>query len=139
MNKLILAFAVLWSCVCISEIQAQQSAQQRTTMDFIQVLDDKLDETMYYYEHNWLVLRQKALELGYIHSYDRVLVERSEDAPFDLILITTYADDAQFNTREEHFQSLIKDHGELQLLNELTPGSFRKGIYGMDGAQVLPR
>lgn len=49
-----------------------------------------------------------------------------------MILVTTYADREQFEKREEHFQELIKEKGELELLNEKKPSEFRRTLFSKD-------
>jgi hypothetical protein len=63
-------------------------------MDFVQVLNDNKEEAVYYYQNNWKVLREMALKKDYIHSFQLLETTESEDAPFQLILITTYKDKA---------------------------------------------
>lgn len=108
-----------------------------STIDFVQVLNDSKDETLYYYQNNWLELRKTALEKGYITDYKLVETVSTEEAPFDFILMTTYANQKDFDLAEERFQVLIKEKGELQLLNEKKPGEFRKVIFYKDAARVL--
>lgn len=102
-----------------------QSATKISTLDFVQVLNDKHQETLFYYENNWLPLRKEAVNLGYIESYALIKVEYSEETPYHLILQTTYGNQKQFDNREENFGKLIAQRGERKLLNDLQPGDFR--------------
>ncbi|WP_435624364.1 hypothetical protein [Flagellimonas sp.] len=111
------------------------SAQENdkiSTLDFVQILDGNRDETMFYFENNWKILRQMAVERDYIHSYDVMETPFSEEAPFELILITTYKDEAQYNLRESHFRELIEERGELKLLNNKKPNEFRRTIFNKE-------
>lgn len=108
-----------------------------STIDFVQVQNDNREEAIFYYENNWLVLRKMALEREFIDSYEIIEVEATDDAPFHLILKTTYADQASFDKAEDRFQKLIEEKGPLQLLNEKKPGDFRKVIFSKPDAKHL--
>ncbi|NAS12250.1 hypothetical protein GTQ38_09575 [Flavobacteriaceae bacterium R33] len=98
-------------------------------MDFVQILNDNKEETLFYYHNNWKVLREKALENNYIHAYELLETEATEDAPFQLILKTTYLNKEQFDQSEENFQKLIDEKGETRFLNEKRPPQFRKLLF----------
>ncbi|MEM6720458.1 MAG: hypothetical protein AAF611_14120 [Bacteroidota bacterium] len=100
-----------------------------STVDFVQIVDGNRAETMYYYEHNWKVLRVMALEKNYIASFEIMETPYSEEAPFHLMLITTYKNAAQYEQREKRFQELIKQKGKLELLNDKKPPAFRKNLF----------
>lgn len=103
-----------------------------STMDFVQILDGNRAETIYYYTHNWKVLRDQAMEKGYIHSFQLLEVPRNESEPFDIILITTYADQGQYEKREENFGELIEARGGRRLMNDKQPADFRKIIFNRE-------
>jgi len=109
-----------------------QKTDQLSTIDFVQVLDDHHEEAHYYYQQNWKVLREMAVEKGYIASFQILETSPSEEAPFHLMLITTYANPMQYEKREAHFEELIKESGPLKLLNDLKPTAFRKTLFGKD-------
>ena len=111
------------------------SAQENdkiSTLDFVQILDGHREEVVFYYENNWKVLRKTAIERDYIHSYDVLETPFSEEAPFELVLITTYKDNVQYELREEHFRKLISEKGELKLLNNKKPNEFRRVLYNKE-------
>ena len=100
-------------------------------MDFVKIEDGKKAEAIFYYENNWKLYRDIAIKKKLITSYQ--LVEAIADSlnNFDLILITTYADSAQFLKSEENFRDIIKSvrpNGPV-LLNELKPADFRKNVF----------
>lgn len=105
-------------------------------MDFVQIQNNLSSEAMHYYENNWKALRDQALKKNYIDSYKLLKNEYTEEAPFHLILITTYKNKTQFDKREIHFQELIKSHGELRLLNDKQPVEFRKTLFGTDAKHL---
>ncbi|MFD2824554.1 hypothetical protein ACFS5M_12805 [Lacinutrix iliipiscaria] len=114
---------------------AQENAKI-SSIDFVQIQGENFDEAMHYYQNNWETLRIKALENNYIESYQLLKSNYSEEAPFHLILITTYKNASQFEKREDHFQKLIDNLGELNLLNDLKPSDFRKVLFGTDAKHL---
>ncbi len=117
-------------------------AQQETrisSIDFVQVLNDNHDEAVYYYQNNWRWLRDLAVKKGYIVDYEFYQVERTEETPYDMILITVYGNKDQSDAREENFAELIELKGDLRLLNEKQPGEFRKLLTGHDRAVHLEK
>ena len=111
------------------QLSFAQKSKRISTVDFVQIVEGNRAETMFYYEYNWKALRQMALKKNYIASYEIMETPYSEDAPFHLMLITTYANNEQYAAREKHFQELIKAKGQLLLLNDKKPGEFRKNIF----------
>ena len=114
-----------------------QSSEKISTMDFVQILGKNRAETIYYYDNNWKVLREQALEKGYIHSYQILEVPKGEDLAFELILITTYRDQAQYEQREDNFRELIEARKGRKLLNDKQPGEFRNVLFGRDEVRYL--
>lgn len=112
-----------------------QGKERLSTIDFVQILNGNKAETLHYYENNWKVLREMALEKNYITSYEFMETKATKDAPFDIILITTYANKEQFELREKRFQELIKEKGALDLLNDKKPSEFRKNIFHKEEVQ----
>jgi hypothetical protein len=129
MKKPIFLFMLL--AVCVTG-QSQSTNQMISTIDFVEILNDNRSEAIYYFENNWKVLRKMAMENGHIHSYQLLEVEATQDAPFSLILITTYKDDQQYSVREKNFQELITAKGELKLLNGKKPAEFRKTLFSKE-------
>ena len=107
-----------------------------STVSFVQVVDDNKEETIFYFQNNWKVLRDMAIEKGYIHSYQVMETPYTEkgsnEVPFDIILITTYSNQAQYDLREDHFGELIKIKGELRLMNEKQPDEFRNTLFSKE-------
>lgn len=77
---------VLLSC----SFSFSQTEEKISSMDFVQIQNDNFEEAMYYYQNNWKKLRLKALEKNYIHSFQLLKNEYTLEAPFHIILITTY-------------------------------------------------
>lgn len=125
----LVSFLVLFS-IC-SMIYGQQN-NKVSTIDFVQILDDNKMEVEYYYNNNWKVLREMAIKKGYIHSYQLLEVTYSDDAPFHLMLITTYLNHQQYDMREDHFTELIIERGPIKLMNNKEPDAFRKIIFSKE-------
>ena len=70
-----------------------------------------------------------AMAEKYISSFEIMETSYSDEAPFHIMLITTYANKEQFEAREKHFQELIEQNGALNLLNDKKPSEFRKNIF----------
>ena len=109
-----------------------QDNSKISTMDFVQILNENREEALYYFQNNWKALREMAISRGYIHSFDVLETPASADAPFELILITTYKNKEQYDAREEHFRELIDEKGELDLMNDKKPGEFRKTLFNKE-------
>ncbi len=106
-----------------------QEAEKVSTIDFVQILNHNKKEALFYYENNWKVLRDKALEKEYIHSYQLLETPVTAGEPFQLMLITTYANKDQHELAEERFDELIAEKGDLRLMNQKNPGEFRKVLF----------
>ena len=114
-----------------------QNDTRISTIDFVQIVDDNRAEALFYYEQNWKVLREMAIEKNYIHSFEIMETPHAEDAPFHFMLITTYKDNTQYELRETHFQELIKQKGKLELLNDKKPTEFRKNLFHKENVTYL--
>lgn len=129
-NVLLLCFALSFGLLGYSQNNSKVSS-----IDFVQVLNENKAEALYYYRNNWRILREAALKQKYISSYNLLEIEPSEATPYHFILITTYANNEQYDNREKHFQDLIESSGGLKLLNEKEPKDFRKVIHGQDSVK----
>ena len=124
---------------CIIAILTTTSFSQKdkkiSTIDFVQIVNNNYDEVIYYYENNWKVLREMAVKKGYIETYQVMESPTADSTGFDIILVTTYENDQQYEKRETHFQELIKEKSPLKLLNDKKPGDFRKVIYNKENVK----
>jgi len=109
-----------------------QTDTKISTIDFVQILNDNKEEALFYYQNNWKILREMAIKKGYIHSFQLLETPLDEEQPFQLMLITTYLNQEQYDLREDHFAELIKEKGELQLMNDKAPGEFRKTLFNKE-------
>ena len=127
MKKLALILLVVF---CVNTYA--QKNTKISTIDFVQIVNDNKKEVVFYYQNNWELLRKMAIKKKYIDSYQLLKTSPTKDAPFSYMLITTYADQKQYDNREKNFEELIKKKGDLRLLNDKKPGEFRKIIFGKD-------
>ncbi|MEP5944089.1 MAG: hypothetical protein ABJ356_05975, partial [Balneola sp.] len=51
------------------------SAQEVSIFDFVKTVDNNKEELIYYYENNWKILRDIALERDFIESYELLITE----------------------------------------------------------------
>ncbi len=110
---------------CAAVVSADDDAV--TVIEGVAVLDDHLDEAIFYYENNWGYFRRIALERGDIASFEMIVGDDSSEN-VDIVLITRFASAAQYDAIEDRFQEVM--HGrELKLLNSLEPGAFRKNVF----------
>jgi len=123
--KNLLLFVVL----AMSSVSFGQVNDKITTIEFVEVVNNNKEEALFYFQNNWKILRDKAIIKNYIHSYQLLETHKSEEAPFQILLITTYLNKTQYDQREDHFQELIKESGGLKLLNDKKPGEFRKSLF----------
>ncbi len=110
-------------------IHGQQNESKISTVEFIQIVDSNKEEAIFYYQNNWRTLREMAIKKGYIDSFGFFENQATRQEPFHFILVTTFKNKGQFDLVEEHFSELIKEHGDLKLMNEKKPGEFRKTLY----------
>jgi hypothetical protein len=107
-----------------------QEVKGYSVIDFVRIKDSNTKEALYFYENNWKLYRDIALQKGYIKSYQLVRTQPSPTTPYHLLLITEYSDSAQFAVREERFNALIKEvrPDGPKLLNHLKPAEFRETV-----------
>lgn len=113
----------------VSSISIGQHDNSISSISFVQILNDHKAEAVFYFQNNWKVLREMAINKNYIQSFQLLKTPFTEDAPFHIMLITTYADKAQYDLREDHFTELIEEKGPLKLMNDKKPNEFRKTLF----------
>jgi len=107
-------------------------------LDFVKIVSGNRDEARYYYENNWRVYRDAAVKRGVIESFEYIETA-SKDAAFDIILITRYANEAQYRNSEKAFEPILKElrpKGPL-LKGTIEPDSFRKIVHSYVGKPVF--
>jgi hypothetical protein len=126
MRKLLLVAFLL-----VTTFSFAQTQRTISIIDFVKIKNNRIKETMFYYENNWKLYRDIALEKGYIESYKLLTTSADSTANFDLMLITEYADSSHLNLSEERFQQIIKTNrpNGPRLLNEIKPADFRINLF----------
>ena len=141
MKSFILFFIFLFSLTAYSQEFNTKNPidlnDRISTIDFVEIVDDNIEEALYYYNNNWKTLREKALLKNYILSFQLLQTPLTDDSEIQLLLITTYANQEQYEKREEHFQELIGNSGGLKLLNDKKPNAFRKVAFGKEPVKHL--
>ncbi|WP_418603074.1 hypothetical protein [Hwangdonia sp.] len=130
MKKTILIAVLLTFYMGIS-----QSSAHVSMIDYVQVLNKNKAEALFYYQNNWQQLRIKAIEKGFITSYQLLETQPTAKTPYTFMLITTYKNKAQYEASEKNFQELIDAGDGLKLLNEKAPNAFRKVILHHDAVK----
>ena len=128
---------VLFIAVCILSCVVCAQSEIVTVFEAVKIKDDKRAEAIYYYENNWMALRKSAIQKGYIHSFEIIFTKADEKADFDIGLVTRFLNRSQYEKAEENFGELIKQRGELKLLNRLRPGEFRQNLFVKIGSSKL--
>lgn len=109
-----------------SKLEIQETSV--STIDYIKILNSHTKEASYYYQKNWKMLRSKALEKGYIKSFRLMKADKNKN--YDIILITEYSSQEQYDSREKNFKELMNEYQKsgVLLLNEIKPKMFRKTV-----------
>ena len=76
-------------------------------VDLVKVKNGNHAEALYYFEHNWKLFREKALEKGHIRSYQ--LLTGLQPGDFDIMLATEYADSTMLHNSEANFAPILKE------------------------------
>ncbi|HCM75769.1 MAG TPA: hypothetical protein DIS90_05280 [Cytophagales bacterium] len=128
MIKKILTVGML---LLISDVVKAQSNKLYLMIDYVNIVDNNVDEAKYYYQNNWEAFRKAAQEAGYIHSY-RLLVTQGQ-GEFDIVLITAFANQEDLNNVESNFEKIIGSirPGGPIFLNNKKPNDFRKNEYSI--------
>lgn len=107
-------------------------------IELVKVVGGNRDEARYYYENNWRVYREAAVKRGVIDSFEYIETA-TKDAAFDIILITRYPNEAQYQNSEKAFEPILKElrpKGPL-LKGTLQPDSFRQIVHSYVGKSVF--
>ncbi len=135
MPRLLLAVSLLLSC--LAPAAQSQSRATVSSMDFVAVLNNNHAEALYYYQNNWAVMRERAQAHGYIESFQLLQTSADDDAPFHLILITSYPDIEHYENREANFQRIMDKMQGPSFLNDKRPGDFRQVLFSKEAVRHL--
>jgi len=124
MRILLLFFVLSFSSICIG-----QENEKVSIIRFIQILNDNYEEAIYYYQNNWKVYGEISLERGLMESFQILETPYSDEEPFHIIHIMTFKNKEIYDNREKPFYALVKELGDLKLLNDKKPDEFRKVLF----------
>lgn len=119
---------VLITLVCFSLVGYAQKNEKISMIDYVEILNNNKEEALYYYKNNWEMLRIKAIEKGFIDTYQILQTVPTKKTPFSFILITTYTNKEQYAASETNFRKIIEESNGLKLLNDKKPSEFRKVV-----------
>ncbi|MEM7109885.1 MAG: hypothetical protein AAF519_16790 [Bacteroidota bacterium] len=77
-----------------------------TVIKYSEILGGQRDESIYYYQNNWKLLRISAQEKGVIHSFQPIEIEYAEEIPAHLVLLTKSKNKSQYHKAEENFKAV---------------------------------
>lgn len=124
----------------LSSIMAMaQSSRSIILMDVVEVPVARRVEAIYYFENNWKLFREVAMEKGLIKSYRLMEVNHENSDHLELILTTEFSNETQLELVEENFEPIMKaarPNGPV-LLNEIKPGEFRKLVSSRKGLVLM--
>lgn len=107
-----------------------QTSNSISSIDFVKIKNGQRKEAIFYYENNWKVFRERALQKRYIKSFKMLTTNADSIGNFDIILITEYADSLQLKLSEERFGEIIKSRTSgAKFLNSSRPNEFRENVF----------
>ena len=109
------------------------------TIDFVKIKEGRRDDARYYYENNWRAYRAAAVKRGLIDSFDYVEITADEGSAFDLLLITRYQGQEQYDNREKIFEPIMKElspNGPF-LRGTSKPDDFRQVVHAYTGKSIF--
>jgi len=104
-------------------------SQTINLIEGIKIKNDNRAEALFYYNNNWRAMRLKALNLGYIHSFELIETSADKASEFDILLITKYSNQSDHNKAEDRFNEIIAQSSGLKLLNKIKPNDFRQSVF----------
>jgi hypothetical protein len=131
--------SVVLVMLIVATVGWAQAQSTVSVIDFVRIKNGKQREALFFYENNWKVYREIAIEKGYIKAYQLLTTQPDTTRNFDLMLITEYADSLQLALSEDRFQKIIKTTSPNgpKLLNDLKPGDFRINVFLKRGRKVF--
>ena len=125
-------------CLCLLALPAQSQPRATvSTMDFVAILNDNHAEALHYYQNNWALMRERALAQGYIENFQLLQTPFDEEAPFHLVLITSYPSLEHYQNREANFQRVMDELNSPDFLNDKRPADFRQLLFSKEAVRHL--
>lgn len=76
------------------------------TVDYVRANEGQLADLVQFYKHNWAKARKYAKRKKYVADYQWYVLP--DNADYQLVLMTKYKDQAQFEQREANFQKVFE-------------------------------
>ena len=111
MQRLILAGLCLISLFIVAGGGAQStsdSAKPIWTMEFLKVMPGQFGPALGYLDDNWMRIREEAKRQGAVLSYHRIAEQSISESDRNIVLLTEYKNQAEYNARERLFASIVK-------------------------------
>jgi hypothetical protein len=121
------------------DFSKKQKDNPMVVIDMVEVLEARNAEARFFYDQNWKVYREKALEEGVVSAYRILSLPKGNETGCDLILMTEYPDEAKFKASEDNFRPILQSlrPNGPSLLNEHKPNTFRNIKTNFDALIVL--
>ncbi len=122
MQKLLFAILFLFSLFAVAGGGAQSPSESEKpvwTMEFLKVMPGQFGPTLGYLDDNWMRIREEAKRQGAVLSYHRIAEQSISESDRNIVLLTEYKNQAEYDAREKLFASILK-----QLPNN-APGVLR--------------
>lgn len=105
-----------------------------TTIDIIQCRGGYERECLHFYEENWLIFREAALEREIISGFQLLRSVEDTTGGVGLVLITDYPDSTAYAEAEKNFQPLMRElrPDGPSLLNEAPRSEFVENRLAFD-------
>jgi hypothetical protein len=117
----------------------KQKANPMVVSDLVTVLAERKEEALFFYDQNWKIYREKALQEGVISAYRILSLPKGNETGWDIILMTEYPNEAKFKASEDNFRPILQSlrpDGPV-LLNEHKPNTFRSIKTNFDASIVI--
>lgn len=92
------------------------------TVDYVKAKEGELGDLVKYYKLNWQAARKHARKANYVEDYQWFVLP--ENADYQVVLMTKYKDQVQFDRREENFQKIFAKYKPI-LVNGKGSGDMR--------------
>jgi|SRR2546430_13696469 len=128
MQRRIFAALFLFSLCIVAGGGAQSPSDSEKpvwTMEFLKVIPGQFGPTLGYLDDNWMRIREEAKRQGAVLSYHRIAEKSISESDRNIVLLTEYKNQAEYEAREILFASIVKQ------LPVNTPGilRLRDGLY----------
>jgi hypothetical protein len=123
MKRIIILFLFI-TAFCLSALAQNNSVW---TVDAIKTNEGEQANYLKFIEQNWATARQKLKAKGYIKSYRVFSVKPDKSQPWDVMLLTEYANREAFEKREAIFAEVFKTQS-LVRVNGKTAGEMGKFV-----------